>query len=60
MSSSVAAVLALVLTVPVFVCILVFSIAGVSSTFITGALTFTVVVGAVVGAVFEIKRLADS
>ena len=60
MSSSVAAVLALALTAPVFVCILVFATAGVSSTFITGALTFTVVVAAVVGAVFEIKRLADT
>jgi hypothetical protein len=60
MSSSVAAVLALILSVPTLVCILVFATAGVSSSFMTGALTFVVIVSAAVGAVFEIKRLADT
>jgi hypothetical protein len=39
---------------------LVFATAGVSSSFMTGALTFVVIVSAAVGAVFEIKRLAGT
>jgi hypothetical protein len=60
MSSSVAAVLALILSVPTLVCILVFATAGVSSSFRTGARTFVVIVSAAAGAVFEIKLLADT
>lgn len=57
MPSPLAVVLVLALLVPVLACAAAFWAAGVSSTFMTGAITYAVVVGGITAAVFEIKRL---
>ena len=60
MSYPVAAVLALILGVVFLACLGVSHAAGMSLGFLGGVVTFTVVVGFVVLAIFEIKRLAES
>ena len=60
MSKTLAAVIALVLVIPILVLIALTSVGGVDSSFLTGTLTFTVVAAAIVAMLFEIKRWADS
>jgi hypothetical protein len=57
MSSPLAVVLALALLIPILACAAAFSAAGVSSSFMIGAVTFAVVVAGVMAAIVEIKRL---
>jgi hypothetical protein len=58
MSSPLALVLTLTLLLPIIACTAAFAAAGVNPTFMTGAITFAVVVAGVIAAIFEIKRLA--
>jgi hypothetical protein len=60
MSPSVAAVIALALGLPVVMFVAVFRSVGGNPELLTSALTFTVVTAAVVGLLFEIKRLTET